>query len=226
MSRWPGPITCLLTLKGKEKTFSWKTTLTNGHSYLISVKRLGYDRVNVKCSAHTPDNLKPLYELLKGLLRAKLVSLPESPPQEESCGYQTLYRLQMAVIMTSRALRISAFVCSLGHFEWLRMSFGLKNAPMIYQRMIDNALWGYVQSKGGWAKFSSRIRRAEEVAATQRQNQGGDLTRPPSSLTKFAADNRALAELDPLQELIDSPEGDMFTCGESDQSVLTPVFTR
>ncbi|POM79326.1 Hypothetical protein PHPALM_3042 [Phytophthora palmivora] len=37
-----------------------------------------------------------------------------------------------------RALGISVFVCALGHFEWLRMPFGLKNAPMIYQRMIDN----------------------------------------------------------------------------------------
>ncbi|POM57505.1 Hypothetical protein PHPALM_37976 [Phytophthora palmivora] len=74
--------------------------------------------------------------------------------------------------------------------------------------------------------FTRRIRRAVEVAATRRQSQGGDPTQPPSSLTKFAADSRALAELDPLQELIDSPEGDMFTCGEPDQSVLTPVFTR
>jgi hypothetical protein len=49
-----------------------------------------------------------------------------------------------AVRMTQRAQKISAFVCALGHFEWLRMPFGLKNAPMIYQRLIDNALWGYI----------------------------------------------------------------------------------
>ncbi|KAI9981079.1 hypothetical protein PInf_010488 [Phytophthora infestans] len=48
-----------------------------------------------------------------------------------------------AVMMTLRARKVSAFVCALGHFEWLRMPFGLKNAPMIYQRMIDNALWGF-----------------------------------------------------------------------------------
>ncbi|POM66876.1 Hypothetical protein PHPALM_17195 [Phytophthora palmivora] len=119
-----------------------------------------------------------------------------------------------AVMMTSRARRISAFVCALGHFEWLRMPFGLKNAPMIYPRMIDNALWGYAQPKGGWSEFARRIRRAEEVAATRRKSQWGDPTQPPSSLTKFAADNRALGELDPLQELIDGPAGDMFTCGE------------
>ncbi|KAG3126269.1 hypothetical protein PI126_g22402 [Phytophthora idaei] len=54
-----------------------------------------------------------------------------------------------AIMMTLRARKVSAFVCALGHFEWLRMPFGLKHAPMIYQRMIDNALWGFVQSKGG-----------------------------------------------------------------------------
>ncbi|KAE9200999.1 hypothetical protein PF004_g18840 [Phytophthora fragariae] len=66
-----------------------------------------------------------------------------------------------AVMMTSRARRISAFVGALGHFEWLRMPFGLKNAPMIYQRLIDNALWGVVQPKGGWTVFAERMRSAE-----------------------------------------------------------------
>ena len=45
--------------------------------------------------------------------------------------------------LTQRAIQISAFICFLGHFEWLRMPQGLKNAPQIYQRMMDNALWGY-----------------------------------------------------------------------------------
>ena len=49
------------------------------------------------------------------------------------------------VPMTLRAQIISAFVCPLGHFEWMRMPQGLKNAPQIYQRMMDNALWGFVQ---------------------------------------------------------------------------------
>ena len=30
-----------------------------------------------------------------------------------------------AIMMTERARHISAFVCSLGHFEWLRIPFGL-----------------------------------------------------------------------------------------------------
>ncbi|OWZ15139.1 hypothetical protein PHMEG_00011281 [Phytophthora megakarya] len=36
-----------------------------------------------------------------------------------------------AVMMTERARKVSPFVCTLGHFEWRRMPFGLKNASMI-----------------------------------------------------------------------------------------------
>ncbi|OWZ18623.1 hypothetical protein PHMEG_0007257 [Phytophthora megakarya] len=67
-----------------------------------------------------------------------------------------------AVMMTERTRKLSAFVCALRHFEWRRMPFGLKNAPMIYQRMMDNALWGFVQPKGGWKEYSERMRLAEE----------------------------------------------------------------
>ncbi|KAE8964204.1 hypothetical protein PR001_g29132, partial [Phytophthora rubi] len=50
-----------------------------------------------------------------------------------------------AVPMTLRAKHISAFICPLGHFQWTRMPFGLKNAPLIYQQMLDNCLWGFVR---------------------------------------------------------------------------------
>ena len=55
-----------------------------------------------------------------------------------------------AILMTQRASDISAFVCPLGHFQWTRMPFGLKNAPALYQRMLDNGIWGFVKPKAGW----------------------------------------------------------------------------
>ncbi|OWZ13378.1 hypothetical protein PHMEG_00013305 [Phytophthora megakarya] len=67
-----------------------------------------------------------------------------------------------AVMMTERARKVSAFVCALGHFAWRRMPFGLKNTPMLFQRMMDNALWEFVQPKGGWKEYSERMRSAEE----------------------------------------------------------------
>ena len=41
--------------------------------------------------------------------------------------------------------RNSAFITPSGLFEWLRMPFGLKNSPQINQRLIDNALYGYLK---------------------------------------------------------------------------------
>ena len=49
------------------------------------------------------------------------------------------------VEMTERARMISAFITPSGLFEWLRIPFGVKNAPQIYQRLIDNALYGYLE---------------------------------------------------------------------------------
>ncbi|POM79906.1 Hypothetical protein PHPALM_2322, partial [Phytophthora palmivora] len=136
-----------------------------------------------------------------------------------------------AIMMTMRARRVSAFVCALGHFEWLRMPFGLKTAPMIYQRMIDNVLWGYVQPKGGWEAFADRMRAAEAKAQAMRKE---FVIRSATSTsvgrkdlrTKYEADHQTLADTDPLMELINSPDADMFSTGESDQSKLVPVFHR
>ncbi|POM74738.1 Reverse transcriptase, partial [Phytophthora palmivora] len=46
---------------------------------------------------------------------------------------------------TDRTRSISAFITPFGLFEWNRMPFGLKNAPQIYQRLLDNALYGFVK---------------------------------------------------------------------------------
>ncbi|POM63433.1 Reverse transcriptase [Phytophthora palmivora] len=49
------------------------------------------------------------------------------------------------VPVTDRARSISAFITPFGLFEWNRMPFGLKNAPQIYQRLLDNALRGFLK---------------------------------------------------------------------------------
>ncbi|KAE9172150.1 hypothetical protein PF002_g29640 [Phytophthora fragariae] len=183
--------------------------------------------------------LGKLYELLKGLLTARLVSFSDSPWASpivivlkkngidirlcidykrvnaitaimeyamplvddlltEMEAYLWFCSLDAAsgfwaVMMTRRARKISAFVCALGHFEWLRMPFGLKNAPMIYQRMIDNALWGFVQPKGGWANFSGKMRIAETADAEDRAGvTEASVSLSEAPRTKFEAD-RALS---------------------------------
>ena len=49
------------------------------------------------------------------------------------------------VEMTECARAISAVITPSVLFEWLRIPFGLKNAPQIYQRFIDTALYGYLE---------------------------------------------------------------------------------
>ncbi|OWY97046.1 hypothetical protein PHMEG_00032517, partial [Phytophthora megakarya] len=104
------------------------------------------------------------------------------------------------------------------------MLFGLKNAPMIYQRMIDNALWGFVQPQGGWKKFADKMRMAE-VKLLRRGNYDSKAT-DHTTQTKFNADRDWLLESDPVLRLVNTATADMFATNEPDQSALVPVFQR
>ena len=73
------------------------------------------------------------------------------------------------------AVRVSVFVCALGHFEWFRMPFGLNNAPMIYQQLVDSALWGYVQPKSGWQDFATKVKFAQDETASKRATETTEL---------------------------------------------------
>ncbi|GMF26488.1 unnamed protein product [Phytophthora fragariaefolia] len=109
-----------------------------------------------------------------------------------------------AMMMTQRARKISAYVCALGHFEWLRIPFGLKNAPMIYQRMIDNALWGIVQPRGGWSAFAERVRKAKAVDTAV----GGSPTDTTiHNRTRFETDCDSSDTPDSLSAVVNDPRG-------------------
>ena len=61
------------------------------------------------------------------------------------CSLNMASRFEV-VEMKKRARMVSAFITSSDTFEWLRMPCGMKNFPQIYQRRIDNALYGYLKT--------------------------------------------------------------------------------
>ncbi len=58
--------------------------------------------------------------------------------------------------MTAESREITAFSTPSGHFEWLRMPFGLKTAPITFQRMI-NTLFSELIDKGVYAYLDDLI---------------------------------------------------------------------
>ncbi|GMF42340.1 unnamed protein product [Phytophthora fragariaefolia] len=95
--------------------------------------------------------------------------------------------------------------------------------PMIYQRMIDNALWEFLQPRGGWSAFAERVRTAEAADTTV----GGSPTDTVThSRTRFEADRESSDLPDSIPAVVNDPRGDKFASGEADQSLLVPVFKR
>ncbi|POM72383.1 Hypothetical protein PHPALM_10906 [Phytophthora palmivora] len=96
--------------------------------------------------------LGKLYELLKGLLRAGLITFVGQPVGVPDFTAIMEYAMPLVDdLLTDMEAYLWFSSLDAGIFEWLRMPFSLKNAPMIYQRMIDTTLWRFVQPKGGWS---------------------------------------------------------------------------
>ncbi|GMF28514.1 unnamed protein product [Phytophthora fragariaefolia] len=95
------------------------------------------------------------------------------------------------------------------------MPFGLKNAPMIYQQMIDNVLWGFVQPREGWSSFAERAQKAE---AADTAFSGSTTDTATLGQTRFEADRESSDIPDSISAVVDDPRGDMFASGEAAQS--------
>ncbi|OWZ11408.1 reverse transcriptase [Phytophthora megakarya] len=114
--------------------------------------------IALKCRKLRIQFREKLAELIKGLLSAKMINHSRSPWASpiaviikkngvdiRLCINYRLVNSLTQLMMTDQARLLSAFITPFGLFEWNRMPFGLKNAPQIYQRMIDNALYGFTR---------------------------------------------------------------------------------
>ncbi|KAG3069596.1 hypothetical protein PI125_g23174 [Phytophthora idaei] len=109
------------------------------------------------------------YRLVNSLTRLMVYPMPLINELLENLDKMLWYcSLDMAsgfwvVTMTDRARAISAFITPFGLFEWNRMPFGLKNAPQIYQRPLDNALYGFtrIPRRGGESEATYQFEKGE-----------------------------------------------------------------
>ncbi|KAE9014155.1 hypothetical protein PR001_g15213 [Phytophthora rubi] len=116
-----------------------------------------------------PQFREKLSDLIKGLLGARIIKMSTSPWASpivviiKKNGVDIRLCIDYRLVNSLTRLMIYpmplindlledldkllwySFITPFGLFEWNRMPFGLKNAPQIYQRMLDNALYGFTR---------------------------------------------------------------------------------
>ncbi|OWZ06218.1 reverse transcriptase [Phytophthora megakarya] len=113
---------------------------------LIKVYELLKKRLEIRLIEHSESSwASPIVIVLKKMVLISEYDLLDG--FEDAMWFMSLDMTSgfWAVKKSERAKLISAFVCPFEHFQWTCMPFGLKNAPLIYQSVINNCLWGFVR---------------------------------------------------------------------------------
>ncbi|CAI5701136.1 unnamed protein product [Peronospora effusa] len=111
-----------------------------------------------------PQFREKLADLIKGLLSAKIIQPSTSPwfspiviiVKKNGVDIRLCIDYRYGEWFLGRQYDRKSetnlsFRYPLGLFEWLRMPFGFKNAPQIYQRLLDNVLYGFLRISPGAA---------------------------------------------------------------------------
>ncbi|KAE8988582.1 hypothetical protein PR002_g21722 [Phytophthora rubi] len=176
-------------------------------------------------------HLKKLYELLKGLLKAGLVSFSTSPwaspivivLKKNGVDIRLCidYKIVNAVtaIMEYAMPLVDDLLTDLEKYLWY---CSLDAASGFWAIMMTRRAR---QPKGGWKHYTALMQSAEGRDRALREKSSADAD-ASTGVTKFDADLRANQAEGSVAELVNSPLADMFTNGEADASTLTPVFER
>ncbi|GMG15705.1 unnamed protein product [Phytophthora fragariaefolia] len=104
-----------------------------------------------------------------------------------------------AIRMTERAKLITTFVCPFGHFQWVRMPFGLKNAPLVYQAVINNCLWGFVRlAPEEEAEVDQDVLEVLGLHPSKREESGSQVSALTDTVTVFQRNIPAPASMGPV----------------------------
>ncbi|GMF22950.1 unnamed protein product [Phytophthora fragariaefolia] len=208
------------------------------HGAICDIDVQGHKPIKQQARRVPLKHLKKLYKILKGLLKADLIAFSNSPwaspivivLKKNGVNIRLCIDYKMVnaitVLMEYAMPLVDDLVTELVSYLWfcqLDAASGFWAVMITQRRITDNVLWGY----GGWVSHAEKVRRAEAASATQRgrlSDQDMPNSDSENSSTKFEADHRALAESDPLQDLVNCPESDMFANGEPDESTVPPVF--
>ncbi|OWZ01743.1 reverse transcriptase [Phytophthora megakarya] len=149
-----------------------------------------------------------LADLIKGLLSAKMINYSRSP-WASPIVLNSANELSNALINDLlEDLESTLWYCSLD--MWNRMAFGLKNAPQTYQRMIDNALYGF-----------TRIPKSEDHGGTSDVFEDGEPVGPgkPSVLGRSSYIDDILIPANNWDQLCDRVEGLLEACDKLNLSI-------
>ncbi|GMF48998.1 unnamed protein product [Phytophthora fragariaefolia] len=104
-----------------------------------------------------------------------------------------------AIRMTERAKLISAFICPFGHFQWVHMPFGLQNAPLVYEAVINNCLWGFVRlSPEEEAEVDQDVLEFLGLDPSKREDSGSQGSALTDTVTVFQRNIPAPASMGPV----------------------------
>ncbi|GMF53698.1 unnamed protein product [Phytophthora fragariaefolia] len=149
--------------------------------------------------------LKKLYELLKGLLKAGLIAKKNGLDIRLCIDYKLVNAVTM--IMEYAMPLVDDLLADLEAYLWFCS----------------------LDATGGFWAIMMTVR-AQERADRSRQlrNEASRhwSARPQNVRTKFDAVHEDSVTADPVSQLINSPDADMFTASEADTSTLVPVFDR
>ncbi|KAG6621882.1 reverse transcriptase [Phytophthora cinnamomi] len=183
----------------------------------------GHEPIRQRARRVPLKHLGKLYELLKALLKSRLIAFSNSP-----------WASPIVIVLKKNGVDIRLCIdYKMVNAVTLLMEYAM---PLVDDLLteLESYLWfcsldaasGFWAPKGGWSAFAERIRRAEAESEAQRKTHLVEFRPESSPMSKFEADRRAQVEPDPLEDFISNPDADMFSTGEPDESQVAPVFER